>query len=100
MEETMSDFADAAKKIDAGETMAEMWDGFAEAVIPFATRGGTQYEEMRRAFYSGALCLFNWFMVQMDEDREPTAADLGRVDKIEEEIRGFLSPLGGERRVQ
>lgn len=89
-----------AEKIDAGETMAEMWSGFAETVIPFAPKGGTQYEEMRKAFYSGALCLFNWFMVQMDEDREPTANDLDRVSAIESEIRGFLTTLGGERHVQ
>lgn len=92
--------SDTAAKIDAGKTMAEMWEGFSEAVIPFAPRGSTQYEEMRKAFYSGGLCLFNWFMVQMDEDREPTENDLDRVSKIESEIRAFLTTLGGERAVQ
>jgi hypothetical protein len=90
----------AAEKVDAGKTMAEMWDGFAETVIPFAPRGSLQHEEMRKAFYSGGLCLFNWFMVQMDEDREPTDADLRKVDEIEKEIRTFLTTLGGERAVQ
>ena len=89
----------AAEKIDAGKTMAEMWDGFSQAVLPFARPGSTQYEEMRKAFYAGGLCLFNWFMVQMDEDREPTEGDLDKVSAIEEEIRSFLT-LGGERAVQ
>lgn len=90
----------AAEKIDAGETMAEMWNGFAEAVIPFAPPGSVQYGEMQKAFYSGGLCLFNWFMVQMDEDREPTDDDLSKVDAIEREIRGFLTTLSGERAIQ
>ena len=90
----------AAEKIDAGKTMAEMWSGFAEAVLPFAPAGSMQYEEMRKAFYSGGLCLFNWFMVQMDPEAEPTDNDLKRVDEIEQEIRGFLTTLGGERAIQ
>jgi hypothetical protein len=96
----MSDPISAAEKIDAGKTMAEMWDGFAEAVIPFAAPGTTQHEEMRKAFYGGALCLFNWFMVQMDEGSEPTDGDLDRVSVIEAEIREFLMAAGGERAVQ
>ena len=88
--------AEAAEKIDAGKTMAEMWEGFAEAVIPFAPRGTVQHEDMKKAFYSGALCLFNWFMVQMDEDRDPTENDLSRVDAIVNEIRAYLTTLGGD----
>lgn len=90
----------AASKIDAGETMAEMWDGFAEAVIPFAKAGSPQHDEMKKAFFSGALCLFNWFMVQLDEGDEPTDGDLDRVSAMDAEIRGFLTTLGGERNVQ
>ena len=91
---------DAAEKIDAGKTMAEMWAGFAEAVIPFSRPGSTQYEEMRKAFYSGGLCLFNWFMVQLDPEAEPTDADLAKVDVMDKEIRGFIEAIGGERAVQ
>jgi hypothetical protein len=90
----------AAEKIDAGKSMAEMWEGFSEAVIPFAPKGSIQHEEMRKAFYSGGLCLFNWFMVQLDPDTEPTEADLARTEALEQEIRAYLTMLGGERAVQ
>lgn len=91
---------DAAKKIDAGETMAEMWAGFSEAVIPFAGPGSTQHEEMRKAFYSGALCLFNWFMVQLDEDAEPTDADLDKVSAMDAEIRSFIEGAANIHKVR
>ena len=90
----------AAGKIDGGKTMAEMWAGFAEAVIPFSPAGSMQHEEMRKAFYSGGLCLFNWFMVQLDPEAEPTEGDLDRVDKLEKEIRAFLAAATGERSIQ
>lgn len=84
----------AAEKLDRGTTMAEMWDGFAQKVIPFAAPGTVQYQEMRKAFYSGALVLFNWFMVQLDEGTEPTDADMSRVGTIDAEIHAFFEDLG------
>lgn len=74
--------------------MGEMWDGFAEAVIPFAPRDGVQHVEMKKAFFSGALCLFNWFMVQLDEDAEPTEGDLDKVSALDAEIRKFFESHG------
>lgn len=80
--------------------MAEMWSGFAETCLPFARPGSTQYEETRKAFYAGGLCLFNWFMVQLDPEAEPTENDLDRVGEIEAELRDFLTTAGRERSVQ
>lgn len=50
-----------------------------------------QHDEMEKAFYSGALCLFNWFMVQLDEGIEPTDTDLNRVSLMDAEINGFFT---------
>lgn len=80
-----------AEKIDAGKTMGEMWDGFALTVLPFAPPGSVQHEEMKKAFFAGGLCLFNWFMVQLDEGTDPTDADMNRVSLMQSELQGFLS---------
>lgn len=78
------------EQVDSGKTMAEMWQGFAAIVLPFAPEGTIQHDEMRKAFYSGALCLFNWFMVQLDEGVEVTDNDLSRVERMSNEIQSFL----------
>ena len=88
---------DAASKIDQGRTMAEMWEGFAEAVIPRCPPGHPQYSAMQTTFYAGGLCLFNWFMVQMDEGEEASDADVHRVGAMEEELRAFLESRAGMR---
>ena len=88
---------ETAEKIDGGETMAEMWEGFAEAVIPFSQAGTVQYREMQKAFYSGAFCLFNWIMVQMDPGIEPTDADLARVDRMDAELTAFFNKVTGRQ---
>ena len=81
----------AFNQVDSGQSMAEMWDGFATLVIPDCPRGTMQHDEMEKAFYSGALCLFNWFMVQLDEGIEPTDSDLNRVTLMDAEINGFFT---------
>lgn len=78
------------QQIDRGESMAEMWAGFAAKLLPFAPPGSLQYEEMRKAFYAGGLCLFNWFMVQMEEGEEATDSDLNRVSLLQAELSGFF----------
>ena len=86
------------QQVDSGETMAEMWAGFAGMVIPDVHPHSIQYSEMRKAFYSGALCLFNWFMVQLEPGDEPTETDLERVSKMSDEIHAFLTAEAGGRR--
>jgi hypothetical protein len=81
----------ASQKLDRGETMAVMWDGFKAATIP-PDAPPIQSREMRNAFYAGALCLFNWFMVQMEPgDDEPTDADLAKVTLMDEELRAYFA---------
>jgi hypothetical protein len=81
----------AAAKMDAGKTMAEMWNGFAGVTMQHVDLASGQYRDMKNAFYSGALCLFNWMMVQMDDDREPTEADLDKVSAMCREIHAHFA---------
>lgn len=79
---------DPNAKMDRGETMATMWAGFREKCL----RGCSplQVSEMEKAFYAGALCLFHWFMVQLDPEAEPTDADMAKVSAMEKEIDAFF----------
>jgi len=79
--------------VDQGATMEDMWKGFAMISIPILKAGDIQYDEMKKAFYSGALCLFNWIMVQMDPQAEVTAGDINKVTVIDAEIRAFFDSL-------
>lgn len=78
-------------KIDSGETMAVMWDGYFASVYPTVSPDSIQGQELKQAFYSGAYCLFNWFMVQLDEDAEPTDADVDRVEVMHNEIASYMT---------
>jgi hypothetical protein len=79
----------ANQKIVSGETMAEMWDGFKDKTIP-ANAPPIQIKEMRNAFYAGGLCLFNWFLMQMDEGDEPTDPDLAKVSALNDELEAYF----------
>jgi len=80
--------AGAFSKVDRGATMQEMWEGF-ESIVLFDAPAEVQ-SAMKTAFYGGALCLFNWFMVQMDAGEEATENDLTRIDTIDAEIRAYF----------
>jgi hypothetical protein len=79
------------QKVDRGQTMAEMWDGYQRMALPFSGPGKVRYNIAQAAFYSGALCLFNWFMVQLDDGTEPTNDDMDRVSKLESEIETYFT---------
>ena len=49
-----------------------------------------QRDECRMAFFSGAQHLFGSIMSIMEEDAEPTPADLERMSQIQAELENFL----------
>jgi len=77
------------EQVDKGQTMAEMFEGFRRMVFPDLPLTSAQYTDIRSTFYAGALSLFNWFMVQMDEDREPTDSDLDKVTAMANELQSY-----------
>lgn len=83
------------QQIDGGETMAEMWEGFARIVMADTQPGSPEWHAMRGAFYGGGMALFNWMMVQLDEGDDATDADLAKMDAMQAELHGFF--LGGRR---
>lgn len=59
--------------------------------------GGVQWVESRRCFFGGAATLFDTIMRVMDADREPTEADLRRMERIAKELERFYADMAGGR---
>ena len=72
--------------------IADAWREFEIEVIPL-NAPEVQRTECRRAFYQGALSLFYRLTGILDADREPTAADLKKMDDIKAEIDQFVKDL-------
>lgn len=71
------------KLIEAG------WVAFEQFVLP-KDAGAAQRRDMRAAFFAGAQHLFASVITIMDEDREPTDADLHKMDMISAELDNFI----------
>lgn len=89
LERLTRELTDKGKLIEAG------WIGLRLAAIPLDA-APIQLTDMRRAFFAGAAHLFSSILTMMDADAEPTAADLGRMDLIDEELRAFGQDLERE----
>lgn len=90
----------AAQMVDDGKSLAEMWAGFAAMTMPTVPKKSLQYEDMHKAFYAGALCLFNFLMSQLDPGEDITADDFARMEAIDAELRAFADSVRSGRTVQ
>lgn len=96
LERLTRELTDQGKLVEAG------WVSLRIAAIPLDAPK-VQLEEMRKAFFAGAQHLFSSILTVLDEDREPTEADMRRMDLIDTELRSFAHDLereiaGTERR--
>lgn len=82
LERLARDLTDKGKIIEAG------WVGLRLAAIPLDAPA-VQLKKMRGAFFAGAHHLFSSMMAIMDEDAEPTSADLRRMSLINDELHSF-----------
>lgn len=88
---------DTAQKIqqhlaDQGKVMEGGWQAF-EFLCGLQNAPTIQKREMRRAYFAGAQHLFAVLLNTLDSDREPTAADLNRVDLVHKELEAFVAQL-------
>lgn len=72
--------------------IADAWRDFEIQVVPL-NAPDVQRTECRRAFYQGALSLFHGMVKMFDPDKEPTEADLKKMEAISAEIDQFLEDL-------
>lgn len=75
--------------VDKGQIIEAGWVSLRLMALPPDTCK-VQIDEMRNAFFAGAQHLFASLMSSLEEDAEPTEADLRRMDLIEEELEGFI----------
>jgi hypothetical protein len=75
--------------VDQGKLVEAGWVGLRLTAYPDEP-AGAKVDRLREAFFAGAQHLFSSLMGIMDEDAEPTAADLKRMDLISAELDGFI----------
>jgi hypothetical protein len=78
------DASNKGKLIEAG------WLAMVATTFPKEGVSQVQYDEMRSAFFAGAHHLYASIMNVLDEDAEPTADDMLRMQLIHEELDAFL----------
>lgn len=87
LERLTKELANDGKLIEAG------WVALRILAVP-PEAPAVQLQSMRLAYMAGAQHLFSSIMSIMDSDREPTDADLKRMDLINKEIEAFHDELG------
>ena len=81
---------------DKGKLIEVGWIGMLQHVIP----QGMEKEAvtmLRQAFFMGAQHLYASILGIMDKDREPTAADMARMELIHKELETFRAVETGRR---
>ena len=68
------------------------WVGYQLGVLP-ENASDIQIAETRQAFFCGAQHLFSSIMSFLEEGVEPTANDLDRMSKINDELQEFIRNL-------
>jgi hypothetical protein len=79
-------FADEGCIIEGG------WQIMRLLTLP-PTASSVQVSEMRKAYFSGAQHLFASITSALDDDDEPTAEDLRRLELISAELRAFYDEM-------
>lgn len=87
--------------IDSGLLIEFGWRTLCTTVVP-PDASAVQLNEMRMAFFSGALHLYSSIMSMLEPGAEPTDNDMHRFHKIDSELEKFsdelklrITPAGG-----
>jgi hypothetical protein len=89
-----------SKKATADGFLIEAgWLGLRLACIP-DDAPQLQLDEMRQAFFAGAQHLFGSIMNILDPDEEPTAADMIRLDQINDELNRFIEEFSRKHGIE
>ena len=92
MEKITRDLVDQGLLIEAG------WVGLRMMSVP-KDAPQIQVDEMRDSFFAGAQHLFGSIMSIMDADREPTPADMRRMDQIHKELDKFIKDYSAKHAI-
>jgi hypothetical protein len=72
--------------------LSELWQSYAANMLP-PSASDTQRRETRRAFYAGALSIFNVIVENLTEDPEPQEEDVRMLETLEEELSAFAQAV-------
>jgi len=75
------------------QSIAQHWQDLAKRVIPKLSPGMPQYDDMQRAFFAGAFCLFMSTKRLGEPDISEDEACI-YLDSIETELMTFLNNIG------
>lgn len=82
------------KPLDKRPTIKSEWEEFSK-VIP-AHAPARQRDEMRKAFYGGAVAMFAMMTGHLDGGEEATEADLAYMNRINDELKAYQNALAAE----
>lgn len=85
------------KLVDEGRLIEAGWQAMRLLVVP-PTASPVQLSEMRKAFFTGAQHMLVSILGFLDDDDEPTAADMARMDAVADELKAFEAELRAEVR--
>jgi len=68
--------------------IADLWQSYAAHVLP-PNASDTQRRETRRAFYAGALSIFNVIVDSLTDGPEPQEEDVRTIEALSEELSAF-----------
>lgn len=86
LDQLTKDLTDQGKLIEAG------WVGLRHVAVP-VDAGKEQLDDMKVAFFAGAMHVFSSMMTVLDPGTEPTNDDLRRLSQIHEELAEFEKEL-------
>lgn len=82
---------------DAANPIEQAWRDFSSAAIA-RDAPPIQLAEMRKAFYAGAAMIFEAIVHGLDPEREPTEADMQRMNRISAAVEHFAGELAASMR--
>jgi len=74
------------------KSISEQWDDFSLRVGLYNV-SSIQRQEMRRAFYGGAASILAALVTELDDNREPTEADMEYISSLHREIGKYGEDL-------
>ena len=78
--------------VDDGKLIEAGWQALRAMAIS-RDASEAQLSDLRIAFFSGAQHVFGSMMSMLDEDKEPTEADIKRMELIHQELEEFRRQL-------
>lgn len=82
-----------APPVDPRGILAREWTSFARMILDPVNAGALQRQEMRRAWYAGAVMMFDLMSNLAGPSDEPDEVGAARVEQVHQELRQYAEAL-------